>query len=483
MIASRENDVSFPESLSRYVWSILLTAVIATFWWWFNPPAVPYLMADSASYLNFQATRDTGYPFLLHILLSISSADWWIKAVQLGVMVFAFSWLSLEVSRFFQVSWIAWLVQLLLVFNPLLMRYAFTVLSEGFFVSFFAIWLLASLRMLHLWGKFWTFLAAFSFAWVCLIKTVAVVWVPSIILIFAWIIKKRGWSRVKWDIGLFVLTVSIVIGGGAAYRGSHVKAMDRGSYTGGQLLGKLAFVPATLEKTTSPSAAAYLNELMIGVREARDSLSDYRQRFIFSLNFYDYIRFQHRDDILAKIEKPDALQDQAQQLSISIIHSNWKAYLDEVVMTVVAIWSMGDKQTQQFANDYNKQLDILSNHIPKDINLYQMTGDNSLFYISGHSSVVIYAIKGFMLLAFLVSLWFILGAFFQRWLPSYNRVDYALFFVSVATHSYIIGVALFQTALGRYTMMIWPLLLLLAFIGSWVIVRSHVCYRFRAVDH
>ena len=445
-------------------WLVSLIALVAGLWWWSYPPDVPFLMPDSGSYLRFDSTRGTGYPLLLDLMQSVSGKDSWIKAVQLGFMLVAFSWFSLEAARFFEARWIALPIQIALVFNPLLMRFAFTVLTEAFFIFFLAIWLIACLRMQKSGGRGWAILAAFSFAWMWLIKSLALVWLPAMVLVLFWIAKKEGWRKAAWDILLFALVVSLVQGAGAMYRHSHVNNREKVSFMGSQLFGKMAFIPIETETTDYPESVSRLNELMAEVRDIRNSLPDYRQRFIFSENFYDYIRFQHSDDILAEFNGNEV--DKEMELSWSEIWSNSGAYLDEVVMTMVAMWSMGELQTHQFASKYNQLLDKMSNRLPADVELYRP---------SGRSIAVVIAVKGFMLTAFLISIWA-----FIYFLPG-GRVDktsaqremvFALLVMSVAAYAYVVGVSLFQTALIRYELGMWPILLLLVFGGLAVVGRS-----------
>ena len=464
--------------INKVTWFVFLTISCAAIFWWLNPPNIPYLMADSSSYIELNTARGVGYPFLLKVLFFISKDEWCIKAAQLLIMLLASAWFSLELARFFKVSWQAWLILLLLVFNPLVMRYAFTVITEAFFISLLLMWLSATLRMMASNKTLWTGIAGLCFAWLVLIKSIALVWLPVVLLVFIWLIKQRGWSNIRTNFGLFFLVISIVLGGDWAYRNSVDSSEASDSYLGRQLLGKTAFIYADPKKTDYPSATRHLNELMSDVRKGRELLPDHRQQFIFSLNFYDYIRFQNYDAILSKVNLTDTTQDKSTQLAISIIRSNWQGYIEEVIRTIVAIWSFGDKQTHNFATNYNQQIDRINKYIPKAINLYQMTGDMSLFKISGHSPLVVYGIKIFMGIAFLVSIFSVLKFLISWRTSSYKGQDYFLFVLSVAVHSYIVGVSLFQTALTRYIVVIFPLLFVLVFIGS----RELVSFKLPRVD-
>ena len=462
----------------NFILLIFFIIVTSVLFWWFNPPAVPYLMSDSNSYIHFNIERGLGYPLLLKALFFISDEAWWVKSVQLFSILLATAWFSFELMNFFKAPWQAYFILLLIIFNPLVMRYAFTVLTEAFFISFLLMWLSATLRMMVSDKKLWFGIAGLCFAWLVLIKSIALVWLLVALLVFIWLIKQRGWKNVRKNFGLFFLVVSIVFGGDCLYRHTVNTPEKSDSYLGRQLLGKTAFIYANPKKTDYPLATAYLNEIMSDVRKGRELLPDYRQQFIFSLNFYDYIRFQNYNAILSKINLTDSTQDKSTQFAISVIRSNWGGYIEEVVRTMVAIWSFGDKQTHSFATTYNQQLECLSKYIPKTINLYQMTGDISLFKISGHSPLVVYGIRIFMGIAFLVSLFSVLK-FIISWSSScYKEQDYFLFILSVAVHSYIVGVSLFQTALPRYIVVIFPLLFVLVFIGY----KELTLFKFSRID-
>ena len=437
---------------------VCLLALVAGCLWSIFPPDIPFLLPDSGSYLRFDSTRATGYPLLLNVLYAIADNPTWIKSAQLSVMLISFSWFSLACGKFFQAKWIALPIQVALVFNPLLMRFAFTVLTEAFFISILAIWIVFIFYMVESNKNLWSALGAFFFACLILIKPLAFVWFPAIAVIFIWNILDTGWHSVWKRMTLFILVTFLVLVLGGMYRSANVNERGRGSFLGGQLIGKTAFVTVDPSSASSPDASEKINSLMSDAKNARHSLPDFRQRYLFSENFYDYIRFQHHDDIFNVLEKKSADDDPLKRLSLSIVRAGWKDYLREVRMTVFAMWSLGELQTRKFANEYIKVLDTIIPTLPTDVTIYRP---------GGRSFIVVLALKVFMAMTFLSSLWAVLYVASGRFLrEERNRsAMFGLFIIAVATHGYMACVSIFQTALIRYVIGVWPLLLVLLFGG------------------
>ena len=194
-----------------------------------------------------------------------------------------------------------------------------------------------------------------------------------------------------------------------------------------------------------------------------ERIPDFAMRFIYSLNIYDYLRFANTPEILERENLEPAQHGPAlTALSFSIIKQSPLDYLEEVAMSRYGLWFFGELQSAQFAANYTQLTNELKSSLPKGIQLYQLSGQNTIPLV---------VIKTFLALSFAINIILLLYALFTllRGRPINDSLLGATI-LALMVQGYLLLTALLQAGLIRYAIVAWPLhIVVFVVVAIWTI--------------
>jgi hypothetical protein len=438
-------------------------------YWSINPSNISPLVPDSSSYLEFQAFRGAGYPILLDALRLLDPDLIGISYYQLGMLIISLCLLA-NSARCFSGSALAGVAILIGAgLYPLYIRYCFTVLSEPLFFAslnvFFAIQLRKNFDSILYWSATGAMLA-----WLILIKGAAwaLVCVPISILIHQ-LLHRTGHRLVSFCryTACILIGFAIISGGGLIHRYSHHQTTKTESFLGNQLIGKFSLTLIDPLKTSYPeSVRLWQQELAPAIQVKNKYFSDnWEYQFLFSLNYYDYLRVNKVDQMLELSGDNLSRPVFQSRLATELLSLATKEYIKDVAVNFFALWVRGELQTSAFAKQYNDQLNIAAEFIPHT---------QAPYYLNESEQVAAYVIKPFLYFSLLLNIaWLLYGI--RCWLV--NKIIPSqimpMFVIALAIQSYFLLVALLQAGLVRYMIPMWPLLLLSTLLGITTLLEKY----------
>ena len=446
-------------SLSRlYPFLLIVLGLLIFGYWCIVPPDIPALVPDSISYLNFQAFRGAGYPLFLDMVGLFDRDLIGIQFYQLGLLVSSLCILGYSVGCF-SGSALAGLALLIGAgLHPLYMRYCFTVLSEPLFFASLNVFIAIQLRRNFDSKTYWAITGALL-AWLILIKGAAwaLICVPAVLLLNQIIQKTKPKPATKLivkNVVFLLVGFAIVTSSGMIYRYANHGTTATESFMGNQLVGKFSLMSVDPQQTSYPDAVKHWQQELADIIEVKNRYfsDNWDYQFLFSLNYYDYLRFAQADKMLELSGSNLSRPEFQSRLATELLSLATKEYLEDVAVNFYALWTQGELQTPAFAKQYNDQLNVA---------IDSMSYSQRPYYLSESGRAAAYIIKPFLYFSFLLNIACILYGV-KYWLiykaiPSHIA---PLFVIAVSIQSYYLLVALLQAGLVRYLMPMWPLLLL-----------------------
>ena len=446
----RNSDRRLGESpIGVLVFASILACLFA--YWITNPSDLARYMPDTTSYMRFDPYRGAAYPFFLWLSQAIGFDEGGIVHLQLLLFFAGLGWLGLSLMT--RVASLTAGIALLIGIgaNPLIVQYCFSLITESlFFSSLMTVCgfllrrgLFESRRCLGAVGAL--------FIWMILIKPVAWAFIAIPVMLIAYMILTRQFRLLI----PFIAAMGLMFFAGSAYRFQVHGQWFPGSFLGNQLIGKLAFADFDADQTPYPRSAHHWHTLMKPARDARDDyMETLSMRFIFSLNIYDYLRFQKMPEILQQSSvPPDQHGSALTELAYSIIAQSPEDYAADVWMNWYALWAFSQFQPPELSHRYNRNLDRISPPLPDGIIPYRLGQQNPL---------VVFGIRSFLGLAFLINMG-VLVFFLHRLVIRKQVCQKLLSLATVAlmAQGYLLLTALLQAGLIRYAIAVWPIHLLL----------------------
>ena len=455
----RHRDRRLSSSAPGFALVVVIWLIMLSFWMiW--PADFPIRMPDTTSYTRFDPYRGAGYPFFLWLTQIFDLTDDTIIFIQLGLFFSALLYLALTIFRRLQSTIAAIAVLFGIGGNPLLVQYCFSLITESLF--FTSLMLIAAIvHTPSLLKSRWR-LAGIGglMAWLILIKPVAwaFIGIPIILGVQLLLTKNLRYFTA------FLAGIIIMFACGSAYRFHVHQQWLPGSFLGNQLIGKLAFSEFDPQQTPFPEGATHFHNVMaqaVSVRNER--VPDFAMRFIYSLNIYDYLRFGKTSEILERENLEPAQHGPAlTALSFSIIKQSPLDYLEEIAMSWYGLWFFGELQSAQFAANYTQLTNELKSSLPKGIQLYQLSGQNTIPLV---------VIKTFLALSFAINIILLLYALFTllRGRPINDSLLGATI-LALMVQGYLLLTALLQAGLIRYAIAAWPLhIVVFVVVAIWTI--------------
>ena len=448
-----------------------LLGILIFGYWVMTPPDIPALVPDSSSYLDFQPFRGAGYPLFLDTVrlfdVDLSSIQYW----QLGLLIVSLCILAYSFATFSGSAVVAFAVIIGAGLHPQYIRYCFTVLTEPLF--FASLNILIALQVYQNFGtkRYW-FSTGALLAWLILIKGVAwaLVCVPIVVLINQLLNRDSNISKPIFKQLVFLLFgFTLLTCAGMIYRFAHHDTVKAEPFLGNQLIGKLSLTEINPADTSFPKSVELWQQEMAPIIQAKNNnfSDDWNEQFLFSLNYYDYLRFVRAEDMLAVSGSKLGRLEFQSQLASELLSIAPAAYFKDVAINFYALWTQGELQTRAFAKQYNAQL----NNLPK-------TPSNTLppYYLSETGQMAAYVIKPFLYLTLIINVLCLLyGLSFWLHKNAIPKPVMPLFITCLSIQSYYLLVALLQAALVRYMIPMWPLLLISAVLSTRILVGNTRC--------
>ncbi|NKB75730.1 MAG: hypothetical protein GKR96_01495 [Gammaproteobacteria bacterium] len=469
----RNVDQAFSNNtISNYVLGLVAIALLIL--WVFFPSDYPLRVPDTTSYLRFDPYRGAGYPFFLQ-LTQVFQLDWsLVVLLQLALFFSTLLYLSISLKRFTSsfVSGVALLVGT--GANPAVVQYCFSLITESLFFSSLMLLTGLILKPDETSNKARPFLIGCLVAWLILIKPVswALVCIPVILMVQFLLSKNAFFKRTS----LIFLGITLVLSAGTLYRFSVHQSWIPSSFMGNQLTGKLVFSEFDAQKTPYPTAGKHWLALTEQSRKARTQhMHSINEKFVFSLNIYDYLRFRKMPEVLQKSNIPESGQGQALNvLAYSIIKQDPTGYLEDVMINFYGLWALAELQSENMIREYNRKLELVKPDLPDEIIPYRPEPQNPKTFIGIKLFLAIAAIAN-VLIIFLG-----LKQYLTRFRPL-PSAGLSLFLVAVMVQSYFLLTASLQAGLMRYAIAAWPLHLVLVIAGA-VFFFDHYFGKSRASD-
>jgi hypothetical protein len=251
------------------------------------------------------------------------------------------------------------------------------------------------------------------------------------------------------------------------HRYSHHQTTKTESFLGNQLIGKFSLTLIDPLKTSYPeSVRLWQQELAPAIQVKNKYFSDnWEYQFLFSLNYYDYLRVNKVDQMLELSGDNLSRPVFQSRLATELLSLATKEYIKDVAVNFFALWVRGELQTSAFAKQYNDQLNIAAEFIPHT---------QAPYYLNESEQVAAYVIKPFLYFSLLLNIaWLLYGI--RCWLV--NKIIPSqimpMFVIALAIQSYFLLVALLQAGLVRYMIPMWPLLLLSTLLGITTLLEKY----------
>lgn len=444
---------------------LLCIATAACCFWLLSPSDIQLHMPDTTSYLRFDSYRGAGYPAFLNLLLALGLTVENIPIVQSILFFSSLCFLCWRFKNFFNSFVFAVLLLIGIGINPAITRYCFTLITESLFFASLFVFLGLLLHKSDQPSKKALFAIGACFCWLILIKPVSWAFICVPILLLWQILVAKDHLLIKSTV--LILGFIVVFSAGAVYRYYHHQQWSAGSFMGNQLSGKLAFTEFDAAQTPYPEAGTHWLNLMKPAHIARHSLDKDYEKFLFSLNLYDYLRFDKMPEIIDLMAVPEEQRAKAlQEMAFSIIKQTPEAYAYDVYLSFYNLWSIGELQNYQKSISYNKQARALTNKLSADMPaLYILNEDNSIAPV---------VIKSFLSAAFILNIAIILYSLFSyliRFKPLPSKLN-ILLIMSCSVHAYFLLTALLQAALTRYAIVAWPMHLIIVLTACLFIIEK-----------
>ncbi len=448
---------------------LCLSAALCGYWLLY-PAQIALLMPDSTSYIEFQDYRGAGYPaFLAFIKLFGLNLEQTVIS-QTILFFISLSFLCNAFNQRFKSLVLSIALLIGIGLNPAIARYNFSIITESVYFSSLFLFLGLTLTCCfqrtsrgRIMGRSKYILIGSLFAWLILIKPVSwsLISVP-ILLIWQHLSLRENTFKVTALILLGFMTMHIA---GTAYRYSVHQQLSGSSFFGNQLIGKLAFTDFKPETTPYPEAGKIWLDIMKPSHDARKKLDNHSERFLFSLNTYDFLRFDNMPAIVEAMKTDDKNSAQ-KDLALAVLKQNPQNYAYDVALNFFNLWSIGELQRKSFSQQYNQKLDQITDEfkgkIPKP------------YYLNEEGSLQVILIKPLLTVIALLNIFTVLiGVLNALRLKAQSPEFTHLFIMACTVNAYFLLTALLQAALTRYAIVAWPMHLMLL-LGICALLRKKI---------
>lgn len=438
-------------------WALGLLAVAYVAVLWTNPLGEPTYSFDSESYLEFHTTRTAGYPLFLDLTEAVFGTVDAAPGVQLTLGAASFAFLAWSIHRAFGAPLLAFLVALSLFGNPELARYHASILTESPFVSLLCVMMGAMALLIARPTPTRAAASALACGMAIAIRPAGLSLLPiwPILLWFLWDRtagqRRRLAAAVLAPLALCALAESVV------WRANHPDRASRPSLVNLHLFAK-ALVMESVPLAENDELDRFLGTARARMAPARQFIAgapDW-QTWLLLLSRYEwagqYELFRDEVDTLAE-QRGTIGNDLMGDIGWRAVAAAPVAWARNSLSHYVGLWTVYELITPATSERYAAYVQ------PARVPFFE-TGTIRSFHpahAAGWPSRVVMA-GGFLVTVLSVGI-----AGVRRWRGRGAGLDGRLVLAAVCgllVHGHYLLVALFSTAVVRYSLAVWPLLAL-----------------------
>ena len=438
-------------------WALGLLAVAYVAVLWTNPLGEPTYTFDSESYLEFHTTRTAGYPLFLDLTEAVFGTVDAAPGVQLILGAASFAFLAWSIHRAFGTPLLAFLLALSLFGNPELARYHATILTESLFVSLLSVMTGAMALLIARPTTSRAALSALACGMAMAIRPAGLSLLPiwPILLWFLW--QRCAGQRLRLTAAVLAPLALCTLVESAAWRATHPDRTSRPS-----LVNLHLFAKALVMEPVPVAANDELDRFLRGAREevapAREFIAgapDW-QTWLLLLSRYEWAGQYRlfRDEVDTLAEQRGTIDNQLMgDIGWRAMAAAPAAWAKNALAHYVGLWTVYELITPATSERYAAYVQ------PASVPFFE-TGVIRPFHpahAAGWPSRVVMA-GGFLVTVLSVGV-----AVVGRWRGGGAGLDGRLVLAAVCgllVHGHYLLVALFSTAVVRYSLAVWPLLAL-----------------------
>ena len=450
----------------------LLGCIVLLFaiFYWAYPPAVNLFTDDANEYIGYAPTRTVGYPFLLSVINWLTGGFDAIPLVQLSFLCAAVFIAALSFSKFFGSLTLGTVLAVSVLSISGIVKFCFEIYTESIGVSLLLLLSAACVNFIKKPSRKSLFSLGLLVGLAILIRPSSYALLGPVIVLFLFY-RNQLMNIMKGFLPPLVLCLLI----GASVNYARHGFFSTQSYMGHNLYGKVAFALKPGMKSHDPLETEMMDKMtesMFPIQEELAKIDSLRLYYILSTPLYDKLRFfllnQFKSNMpeFLKIKDLDAFY---KSVALKIIAQNPSAYIKDVLIHYSALWFVWDLITPPEKEQLARWIGSFKE--TKDFKAIEQ--DYSLYKFRDKIAPVIYLIRGFLYFCFCLSFVFIGNAFWcllkKRPLP--HLWGFGLF-LSLSIHALYLSTALLQAGYPRYSMFMWPYMLMM------FLTFSGICFDF-----
>lgn len=397
-------------------------------------PATPLTTADSAGYVDFLPIRTAGYPVFLRVFGEFAVVA---QILIFGICAFVLSRTVEGVTN----RWIAGAVLLALFINPELDKLHYSILTESLFVSLDLLTLAAAIGAVAGRRTLWQTGVSIGLAATIRPAAVALLAIPLLIGLL-----RRDWRGLS-----LALTIFVTLAGGERVYAYHVHGDQLTSLAPRHLFAKAALIdaPPSALPSRSPLETRLTDALERDYAPVRPLIWSAPSAIKTSL-IADYevcIQWACQAALGIGQYSPPTIDQAMKRVAIDRIRKNPAGYFKLAWHEYLGLWSIGARTHPALAPAYDK---FMLDHRPVPIEAqFRMTG--ALDPTLPRRSALL-ARPAFQILGWLTAIVTLVSLFLCR-----RRVLFQIAaMAAVSVQTSFAFVALTAVGYGRYTMSMWP---------------------------
>ncbi len=427
----------------------------------FMPFKVAYWFDDSGTYANFSAFRPLLYPVILSIIKYLFGAYEKIFIIQHLVHVLACAYLWQVGRCYFKIKWAFLLVWLVIFLNPVNFAYHYAILTDSLFYSLLIIFSAQLIKAYHQKKYNYDFIVVIALA--ILLRPIGIVLLPMLIILYL-LHGRTPELSIKKLITACVMIVTVMIAERGAHDWYHGKpSQENLSILATHMIGKAGVMASHIDA----------DNLLADTHPNYDLASDFAtEAQVFSAVTKTFsgscftkagpfleVYFQHGHFRQSKLDKASIAK-----ISQDILRTHPLEWGKITLCHYLQGWLILPEYSVFFQPIYEQTIhslfsNIAGNDFEKLAKIY--------FYQIEKSYVLITPILLLFLLMGVISFGLLLYQFYRwqfylwrhRTTPLSNALGCAIF-LSFLPHGYLLAVAIFNIASQRYTVAIFPTILL-----------------------
>lgn len=456
---SRKHPFFSPSSLKLSCNAIILTCFlifIGSVFFYNNSLLVA---SDSAGYIGFHLSRPVGYPLFLagiqHLCGSLSILPYF----QLLIYYVSMAYLMLSVLRITHKWLYLTLIFIGLNINYPFVKMAYFILPESLSISFLFLILGSFIRFFSTKQLKYLIYVSIFIGLGILCKPVFKFLLILPLLI--WSVFYRSNVSIKRVSKIYIpVLLLILLGSGVQYFKNGFFGTE--SFFGHNLLGKAGLIAQQGTPSQRPGFMYAFEEASFRLQAVVKQSPSVSVRFALACPLYDQMRYYFLGEI-THAQNLDLIDNDYKNIAVEIIKHNPIGYAQDVFLNYVGAWLLLELRTEQENKDLLRLIKENEKNIPQSVVGY-FYGMHHFDRI--HNTLLSYAVRFFMGLTWLLSLYFLVVGFYKGIKKKVASLDLLTgFTASCIIQGGIMVVSIMQAGIPRYVVLFWPCIILILVLG------------------